>query len=292
MQRSEHRAAELSCLIAMTLAYILAVLIGVALGLLGGGGSIITVPVLVYAASVEAQTAVAMALAIVGVTSLAGAVFKARSGLVHKKAALLFSSTGIVGALLGAQLTALVAPKVLLVLFAILMIATAAVMLSKRNGDELPATSQCRPWRCAAAGFGVGAVTGFLGVGGGFLIVPAMVHFGKVPLKMAIGTSLVVIAFNSLAGFAGQLRHSTIDWGLTGTFITMALIGMGAGVLLTPRVPRERLGQLFAWFVIAVGVFVLANNLRNQAKPNLKLFRTNQAQNGCFFRPRENLNLN
>jgi uncharacterized membrane protein YfcA len=247
----------------MILASTLAVLIGVALGLLGGGGSIITVPVLVYAASIEAQTAVTMALAIVGVTSLVGSAFKARSGLVHKNAAFLFSATGIVGALLGAQLTPLVAPKILLVLFAILMIATAAGMLRKRNGKDLAPSAQCRPWRCASAGLGVGAITGFLGVGGGFLIVPAMVHFGKVPLKMAIGTSLVVIAFNSLAGFAGQLRHSTINWATTGGIIVMALIGMRVGFVLTPRVPRERLSQLFGWSVIAVGVFVLVNNLRN-----------------------------
>jgi uncharacterized membrane protein YfcA len=89
-----------------------------------------------------------------------------------------------------------------------------------------------------------------------------MVHFGKVPLKMAIGTSLVVIAFNSLAGLAGQLPHSTISWGPTLMFITMALIGMGAGVVLTPKIPRERLSQMFAWFVIAVGAFVLVNNFR------------------------------
>lgn len=246
----------------MILAYILAVLIGVALGLLGGGGSIITVPVLVYAGSIKAQTAVAMALAIVGVTSLVGSIFKARSGLVHKKAAVLFSSTGVVGALLGAQLTHLVAPKILLVLFAILMIATAAAMLTKRKTKELAPSSQCRLWRCGFAGFGVGVITGFLGMGGGFLIVPAMVHFGKVPLKMAIGTSLVVIAFNSLAGLAGQLPHSTISWGPTLMFITMALIGMGAGVVLTPKIPRERLSQMFAWFVIAVGAFVLVNNFR------------------------------
>lgn len=246
----------------MILTYTLAVSIGVALGLLGGGGSIITVPVLVYTGSLDAQTAVTMALAIVGVTSLAGSLFKARSGLVHKKAAFLFSSTGIVGALLGAQFTPLVAPRILLVLFAVLMIATAVGMLTKRNAKELAPLSQCRPWRCASAGFGVGAITGFLGVGGGFLIVPAMVHFGKVPLKMAIGTSLVVIAFNSLSGLAGQLRHSTINWGATGSFIVMALIGMGVGVAVTPKVPRERLSQLFGWFVIAVGVFVLVNNLR------------------------------
>lgn len=246
----------------MILAYSLALLIGIALGLLGGGGSIITVPVLVYAGLIEAQTAVAMALAIVGVTSLVGSVIKAGSGLVHKQAAFLFSSTGITGALLGAQLTPLVALKLLLVLFALLMIATAAGMLTKRNAKEFSPSAQCRPGRCASAGFGVGAITGFLGVGGGFLIVPALVHFGKVPLKMAIGTSLVVIAFNSLAGLAGQLPHSTIHWGTTGLFIFMALIGMGLGVLLTPKVSRERLSQLFAWFVLAVGAVVLVNNLR------------------------------
>ena len=241
----------------MLLAYTLAMLIGLALGLLGGGGSIITVPVLVYAGKFDAQTAISMALAIVGVTSVIGAVVKARNGLVHRKAAFLFSVTGIAGAYLGAQLTHLVPPTILLSLFATLMLVVAIGMLVKPNPHEAETSAQCRPWRCASAGMGVGAMTGFLGVGGGFLIVPAMVHFGKVPLKKAIGTSLVVIAMNSFAGLAGQLRHCAMNWGTTGLFSVMALIGMAAGVVLTPKVPRERLSQGFAWFVIAVGVFVL-----------------------------------
>lgn len=256
----------------MIIAYTLAVLIGLALGLLGGGGSIITVPVLVYAAKIPPQTAIVMALAIVGVTSVAGSITKARRGLVHGRAALLFSSTGIVGAFLGAQLTSLVPAPVLLSLFAFLMLIVAGAMLIKKNETELPASSQCRPWRCASAGMGVGAMTGFIGVGGGFLIVPALVHFGNVPLTTAVGTSLVVIAINSFAGLAGHWQHGALNWGNTLLFSIMALIGMAAGEMLTPRIPRERLRKGFAWFVIAVALFVLVEVYTKHARDQERHF--------------------
>ena len=244
----------------MALALILAVAIGIALGLLGGGGSIITVPVLVYAAHVPAKEAVAMSLAIVGATSLLGAWMKWREGMVHGWAAMLFGSTGVVGALLGSQLTPLVSPQILLLIFAGMMLLVAVRMLRQGDQMELPPAAQCQPWRCTFAGAGVGLVTGFIGVGGGFLIVPALTHFGRIPLKKAIGTSLVIITVNSFGGLVGHLGHGAVNWRLTGIFLGMAVLGMTAGVKLAKKISKKRLSRWFAWFVIAVAIYVVARN--------------------------------
>lgn len=244
----------------MIVALILGAGIGVSLGLLGGGGSIITLPVLVYAAGVPVPQAVAMSLAVVGATSLAGGIVNLRRKLVHPKAALLFSLTGIPGALAGAQFTHFVSAPVLLLLFAGLMIAVAALMFRGKPGPTVSPAARCQWQRCAATGFGVGVLTGFLGVGGGFLIVPAMVIFGRLPLKHAVGTSLPVIAVNSLAGLGAHLRQTSFDWGVAGMFAAVALAGMFAGTMLAERVSTAFLRRGFALFVLAVAAFVIAKN--------------------------------
>jgi uncharacterized membrane protein YfcA len=243
----------------MWLALTLAAAIGFSLSLLGGGGSIITVPVLVYAAHVPPAEAVGMSLAVVGLTSLLGAMLKGRQGFIHARAALWFGGTGIAGALGGAQLTPLVSPHMLLVLFGVLMLVVAMAML-RRKEEMLQPLPECRPWRCALAGLSVGLLTGFLGVGGGFLLVPAMILFARLPLKVAVGTSLAVIAANSFAGLIGHWRHTQLDWALTGGFAAAAFIGMAVGLPLATRVPIRHLSRAFAWFVLAVAGFVLVKN--------------------------------
>jgi uncharacterized membrane protein YfcA len=243
-----------------TLALILAFGIGLSLGLLGSGGSIVTLPVLVYVAGVPVPAAVAMSLAIVGGTSAAGAWWKQRQGLVHWRAAALFSVTGIVGALAGAQLTPLVSPAVLMLIFAALMIAIAARMLVFRGDEAVEPLPDCRPVRCGLAGFAVGVLTGFLGVGGGFLIVPAMILFARLPMATAVGTSLVVIAVNSLAGLAGHLRHGGFDAILALSFLAAALLGMAGGMAFGHRVSTITLRRAFGWFVLVVAGLVLARN--------------------------------
>lgn len=243
----------------MWLALTLAVAIGLALGVMGGGGAIITVPVLVYAAHVPPGQAVGMSLAVVGMTSLVGALLKGRQGLIHGRAALWFSGTGMAGALAGARLTPLVPPGVLLILFAMLMIAVAVTMLLRRE-ELLEPFPECRPWRCGLTGLAVGVLTGFLGVGGGFLLVPAMVIFARLPLKVAAGTSLAVIAVNSIAGLAGHWAHTEFNWPLTGGFLAASLAGMGAGLPLATHLPVGKLSRAFAWFVLAVAGFVLVKN--------------------------------
>lgn len=244
----------------MLLALTLGAGIGLALGLLGGGGSVITVPVLVYAAGVSPADAVAMSLAVVGGTSLVGAWLKHREQQVHKQATMMFGGIGMMGAWAGAHLTPLVAPKMLLVLFALLMATIATIMLLRKE-SELTPKPECRPFRCLLSGLGVGVLTGFLGVGGGFLLVPAMVIFGRLPMKMAVGTSLVVIAFNSFAGLIGHGLNARLDWSLTGAFLLVAVIGMIAGSRLAKDFPVARLQKVFAGFVMAVAAFLLLKNL-------------------------------
>ena len=242
------------------IALILAFGIGLSLGLLGSGGSIVTLPLLVYVAGVPVAAAVGMSLAIVGGASVAGAWWKHRQGLVHGRAALLFGITGMVGAAVGAQFTQLVPPAVLMLLFAGLMVVIAVRMLAKRGDEAVEPLPDCRPVRCGAAGLGVGLLTGFLGVGGGFLIVPAMILFARLPMAMAVGTSLAVIAANSIAGLAGHLQHRSFDWRTTLAFLAAALLGMLAGVRLGGRLPTVVLRRVFGGLVLAVAGFVIAKN--------------------------------
>jgi hypothetical protein len=238
-----------------TIALILALLIGVSLGALGSGGSIVTLPILVYIADIEPKTAVGMSMVIVGGTSLLGGYLHWRSGNFLLKPALLFSATGVVGAYLGSGGTHLVSSSVLMLLFSGLMLVVGARML---GGVEVLRASDvmCSIYRCIPSGFAVGLVTGFLGVGGGFLIVPALVWFAGLDVKRAIGTSLGIIAANSAAGLAGQLRYTHWDWPLTGAFLACALIGMGFGLHIASRAPETVLRKAFSIAVLAVAVSI------------------------------------
>ncbi|MCS6806914.1 MAG: sulfite exporter TauE/SafE family protein [Acidobacteriota bacterium] len=244
------------------LGLLLSAAIGLSLGLIGGGGSIITVPVLVYVIGVEPHQAIGMSLAVVGVTSLIGAVLHSRRDTVRWGTGLLFGGSGIFGAFFGARLTHLFSPGALLLLFAALMIVIALLMLKKKphevNGNG---SRQFSFGKAILAGVGVGTLTGFLGVGGGFLVVPAMRLFGGLAMKEAIGTSLVVIAINCAAGLLGQMQHgSDFDMGMTILVATLAAIGMLAGVTFSHNTSAERLNKGFAAFVLAVAIFLVAKN--------------------------------
>ena len=242
------------------LAWLGAALIGLSLGLTGAGGSIITLPVLVYLAGVPPREAVALSLLVVGAAAAAGALQRWRAGDFHPRAALLFALSGMAGAWLGAKFTRLVAPELLMAIFAGLMLVVAARMFLSRDG-ETAMSPECRPWRCLAAGGGTGVLTGVLGVGGGFLLMPALIKFARLPLRMATGTSLAVIAFNSAAGFAAHLGDGPVDWRLAGIFSGLAVAGSLAGNAMSAKLPVKRLRQGFAAMVLLTGTAVLWRNL-------------------------------
>ena len=244
--------------VSLMLAMALAAVIGVSLGVLGGGGSIVTLPVLVYVARIPANEAVAMSMAIVGATSLFGAVAQARRGHVAWKPGLLFAVAGVVGAYLGSSGTHLLPKKVLMLIFAGLMLVVGVVML---RGSARPDCGVCSTPRCLSAGFGVGVMTGFLGVGGGFLIVPALVFAGGLEMRAAAGTSLAVIALNSAAGLAGQLRYAHVQWELLGGFLVFAFAGMLAGILGAEHLRPMVLRRIFAVVLLVLGVIIAATNL-------------------------------
>jgi uncharacterized membrane protein YfcA len=239
---------------------ILSAVIGLSLGLIGGGGSILTVPILVYFLGVAPHDAVSMSLAVVGATSLFGSYLHYRQENVDIRSGLLFGAAGMVGAIIGSPLTKLVAAGTLLLIFGLLMFVVAVSMLWRRKhtGDE--ASNAPHPSQGLIAGFGVGVLTGFLGVGGGFLIVPAMVHFGGLSMKRAIGTSLFVIFLNCVAGLVGHASQNSFAWGLTSLVMALAVAGAVGGTILSHRLAAHRLQRLFAFLVLGVGGFLIAKN--------------------------------
>lgn len=242
------------------LGLILSAVIGLSLGLIGGGGSILTVPILVYFLGVEPHEAVTMSLAVVGATSLFGTFLHYRRDNVNFSSGLIFGIAGIFGAFLGSPLTHLVSPGVLLLLFGALMAVVAISMLwrKRRTNEETP--QEMNRAKAILAGFGVGILTGFLGVGGGFLIVPALVLFGGLAMKEAIGTSLLVIFLNCLAGLAGHASQGAFDWSLTFLVMVLAVGGTVLGTILSHRLAAHRLQTMFAYLVLAVAVFLFAKN--------------------------------
>lgn len=239
---------------------ILSAVIGLSLGLIGGGGSILTVPILVYFLGVEPHEAVGMSLAVVGATSLFGSYLHYKRGSVNFSNGLLFGVSGIFGAFLGSPLTKLVAPGMLLLIFGALMFVVAVSMLWRKNRADLQAKREADKPKAIAAGFGVGVLTGFLGVGGGFLIVPALVMFGGLAMKEAIGTSLFVIFLNCVAGLIGHASGNYFDWSLTFLVMILAVGGAVFGTVLSHRLAAHRLRTMFAVLVLAVAVFLFAKN--------------------------------
>ncbi|MEO8900543.1 MAG: sulfite exporter TauE/SafE family protein [Polyangiaceae bacterium] len=244
----------------LALSLALSGIIGVALGVFGGGGSILAVPVLVYVTQVTPAAAIAMSLAIVGATSLMASYAHHRRGLVHGRVALLFGGSGVVTAFLGARLTHLVSGRVLMFTFAALMMLVGLWMLFGQR-RSLPNDGDAggpRPQLSYAllAGAAVGAITGFLGVGGGFLVVPALIAFTGLDMRGAVGTSLLIIAINSGAGFLGHLSRDRLDFQLVISLTLAAIFGALAGECLGRRVPVHKLRGGFALFVLLVGIGV------------------------------------
>ncbi len=252
--------------IAITVA--LAVFVGISLGLLGGGGSILTVPLLVYVAGLDPKPAIATSLLVVGVTSAVGAVSHARAGRVWWRTAAAFGIAAISGAYVGGRLARFVPGTVLMIAFAVIMIVAAAAMLRGRKtsavthaGNHLPVI------KVAVLGTTVGMVSGMVGAGGGFLLVPALALLAGLPMTAAIGTSLVVIAMQSFAGLAAHLADEPIDWQLAAMVTAAAVIGAVVGGRLTSMVDATALRAMFGWFVLLMASVVLAE----EASPEIGL---------------------
>lgn len=250
----------------MPLALLGAVAVGLSLGLLGSGGSILTVPILVYLLDQPDKVAIAGSLAIVGGIGLFGAVPYALKKQVDWRSVLLFGVPGMAGAFAGAWLSQFVSGSFQLLLFALVMLLAAVFMVRRRTPAPAGEGRRHPAWKIVAEGTLVGVVTGLVGVGGGFLIVPALALLGGLPMHIAVGTSLLIIALKSFVGFAGYLNvlgamGLQLDWIVIGVFVVIGVAGSLVGRRLGARVPQLALQRTFAVFLVAMGGFILWQNL-------------------------------
>lgn len=245
----------------LALATGLSVFIGIALGLLGGGGSILTVPLLVYIAGLDAKSAIASSLFIVGVTSIFGLLSHARAHRVRWRTGLIFGAAGMVGAFAGGKVGALLPGALLLLAFALMMAVTAVAMIRGRKTVATGHHADLPVLRILLDGIVVGFVTGIVGAGGGFLVVPALALLGGLPMPVAVGTSLLVIAMKSFAGFAGYATTVSIDWQVTLLVTAGAIVGAFVGSAVAGRVHPDRLRKGFGWFVLVMAVVILVQEI-------------------------------
>ncbi|MFZ9732231.1 MAG: sulfite exporter TauE/SafE family protein [Schleiferiaceae bacterium] len=258
------------------IAYVASLLIGLSLGLLGGGGSILTLPVLVYLFGVDTVDATAYSLFIVGATALASIVPKARAGEVDFKTAFWFGLPSIAAVyftravimpaipdpIFSAETFSVGKGTALMLLFAVLMVWAARGMIKGRkpadpNAPKKELSPAAKVGLVLAEGAGVGVLTGLVGAGGGFLIIPALVLVTGLEMKLAVGTSLTIIAFKSLIGFTGDLGHMEADWTLLLSVTAIAIAGMVVGTVLSKRIASGPLQKAFGWFVLVMGLFIL-----------------------------------
>ncbi len=254
--------------------YIASLFIGISLGLVGGGGSILTVPVLVYLFAISPTVAISYSLFIVGFTSLAGAYNYKRKGLVHFKTVFLFGSSSITTMFITRRFIIPFLPDVffrigsfevhhslfVMLVFAILMVAASVSMIRDKKVD-VQEEKQTKPFLLLLYGVLIGLVTGFLGAGGGFLLIPALVILMKLRMKEAIGTSLMIIAFNSLVGFLGDIGRHAIDWKFIVGVSAIAIFGSFIGGYLNQKVNSSKLKKGFGWFVLIMGVYIIVKEL-------------------------------
>jgi uncharacterized membrane protein YfcA len=254
--------------------YIASILIGISLGLIGSGGSILTVPVLVYLFSVDAVSATAYSLFIVGFTAAIGSIAYFKKGLVNIKTAIVFGIPSIIAVFFTRAYIVPAIPKevfsvgnfivtksiLMLLLFAVLMIVASFSMIkkdAKKTNEQKGDQQQFNYPMILLEGLLVGIVTGLVGAGGGFLIIPALVLLSKLPMKEAVGTSLVIIAAKSLIGFFGESNETIIDWSLLMIVSLVATSGIFIGMFLSKKIDGAKLKPLFGWFVLVMGIYII-----------------------------------
>jgi uncharacterized membrane protein YfcA len=239
----------------LALAGILAVGVGVSLGLLGGGGSILTLPILLYVLHLPEPEAIATSLVVVGITSAVATVPHARAGHVDLRTGLMFAASGTVGAFVGGWGAGFCPPKLLLAGFVAVMVVAGLAMIRGR-GAEAAVPPGSVP-RTLAAGLGAGVMTGLVGAGGGFVVVPALTLFGGLDVRRAVGTSLLVISLNTAAGFAGYALHARVDPVTTAVVTGAAVVGSVFGGAFSQRVPQQVLRRGFGVFVLCMAAFMV-----------------------------------
>jgi uncharacterized membrane protein YfcA len=250
--------------------FILSILIGISLGLIGSGGSILTIPILVYIFHVSPSHATTYSLFVVGVSALAGSINGAKHKLLDYKTALYFGLPSVISVFLMRKFIVPLLPTELLTIsnftlttdllimlvFSVLMILASFSMIQKRKMTEND-SSEINHNNLILKGVFVGLLTGFVGVGGGFLIIPALLFTAKLPMKKAVATSLIIIVFNSLIGFLGSITSTKIDWNFLLLFTTFAVIGIFIGMYLSKKIANEKLKPLFGWFVLLTGIYII-----------------------------------
>ncbi|MFV0566503.1 MAG: sulfite exporter TauE/SafE family protein [Flavobacteriaceae bacterium] len=256
------------------LGYIIALLIGVVLGLMGGGGSILTVPLLVYVLGYSPVVATAYSLFVVGTSSVVGVIQKHKENLVDFKTGLLFTFPSFIAVYLSRRFVVpnipehiatigsytLIKDMAIMVFFAIIMLIAAASMINTKEKSNARYTKQAY-YKTFVQGLAIGTITGLIGAGGGFLYVPALVLWAGLPMKKAVGTSLVIVAFNAIIGFVGDLHHLIIDWPFLLSFSLLTIIGILIGGHASKRIPSHKLKKVFGWFVLFMAIYILLKEI-------------------------------
>lgn len=256
--------------------YLASILIGISLGLIGGGGSILTVPVMVYLFGIDAVVATTYSLFVVGSTSIIGSVAYFKKDLVSLKTVLFFGLPSIASVLLTRSFLVPAIPKHILsignfeltksilfmLLFSVLMIAASFSMIRKKKEEDVAVSeSDASVLPVLLQGLAVGFVTGLIGAGGGFLIIPALVNMLKLPMKKAVGTSLVIIAINSLSGFLLSVKDQAMQWPFLLSVAAIAMLGILIGSFLAAKIDGKRLKPAFGWFVLIMGIYILIKEI-------------------------------
>lgn len=256
--------------------YVLAVLVGLILGMLGSGGSILSVPILVYVMGIEPTLATAYSLFVIGTTSLVGGVHKAQQKLVDFYKVGLFGIPAVIAVFITRKVLLPRIPEIIfsnehftlsksiliMLVFAIVMIVASIRMIKPFQEKIIHENEKLNYYRITLMGILIGLLSGFVGAGGGFLIVPTLLFFAKTPMKMAVGTSLFVVSSQSLIGFTGDImENQVIDWNLLLFFTLASIMGIFIGNFLSKKIKEEKLKTVFGWFVLAMGIYIVLREL-------------------------------
>ena len=259
----------------MILGYLGALVVGLTLGLLGGGGSILTVPILVYVLGINPVLATAYSLFVVGTTSLVGALRNMIKGMVNVKVAVVFAIPAFVAVYLTRRYLVPAIPDeiftagdftltkdlAVMLFFAVIMLAASISMIRGRKEKKVDEHAPLKVPLIILEGVIVGVLTGLVGAGGGFLIIPALVLFANLPMKRAVATSLVIIAVKSLIGFVGDVQNLVIDWPFLLTFTGFSIVGIFIGIYLNRFIDGKHLKKAFGWFVLVMGIYIIVKEL-------------------------------